>query len=164
MFVQSVAGRDDESLGPSGRREADSSAMEFLRIDSEDRELIEAARDVLRRNYDPVKHTVGAAVRSGSGRIYTGINIKACAYRPCAEPIALGAAFSNGEKQIVTIVAVGKEGQAYPILPPCGNCRQLLIDYAPGAMVILNGEQQAVVKTSARNLLPGAYTSDFEDA
>jgi cytidine deaminase len=141
--------------------------MRYLHLDAEDQRLIEAARDVLRRNYRPIRHTVGAAVLCSSGRIYTGINVEACGYGPCAEPIAIGAAFTNGERDILAIVAVCKRGDEYPVLSPCGNCRQLLVDYAPGAMVIFdNGGDEGgeVLKTQARNLLPGAYTSDFDDA
>lgn len=136
--------------------------MRFLPLAPEDQRLIEAARDVLRRNYHPVRHSVGAAVLCASGRIYTGINVEACGYGPCAEPIAIGAAFTNGERDVLAIVAVCKRGDEYPVLSPCGNCRQLLLDYAPEAMVILDADGE-VVKTEARNLLPGAYLSGFDD-
>jgi len=70
--------------------------------------LISAATDVLQKNYHPVKHTVGAAVRCGSGRVYTGVNPEACGYGCCAEPIAIGTALTNGEQEIMSIVAVCK--------------------------------------------------------
>lgn len=135
----------------------------FLPLEPEDEPLLEAAREVLRRNYHPVRHTVGAAVLAGSGRLYTGINIEACAYGPCAEPIALGAAFSHGERDIRAMVAVCRREDGYPVLSPCGNCRQLLFDYAPEAIVIFDLDGR-VVKTQVRNLLPGAYASNFEEA
>ena len=133
----------------------------FQPIDTEDEKLIDAARDVLRRNYRKGRHTVGAAVLCESGKIYTGVDVEACAYGPCAEPIAVGAAFSNGEREIRKIVAVRKRGEEYPVLSPCGNCRQLIFDYSPDAIVIFNLDGQ-VRKTAARNLLPGAYESDFD--
>jgi cytidine deaminase len=123
--------------------------MSFLPLTPEDQKLIEAARDVLERNYHPVRHSVGA-VLCASGRIYAGINVEACGYGPCAEPIAIGAALSNGEREILAIVAVFKGEDGYTVLPPCGNCRQLLVDYAPEAMVIFSDDGQ-VVKTQARN-------------
>jgi cytidine deaminase len=136
--------------------------VSFGALDEKDQALIAAAREVLRRNYRPVRHTVGAAVLAGSGRTYTGVNVEACGYGPCAEPIALGAAFSNGEQSIRAIVAVCRRADAYPVLSPCGNCRQLLVDYAPEAMVILEvgGE---TVKARAIDLLPGAYVSGFDE-
>jgi len=135
--------------------------MSFLPLTPEDQKLIEAAREVLQRNYHPVRHSVGAAVLCASGRIYAGINVEACGYGPCAEPIALGAALTNGEREFLAIVAVCKGEDEYAVLSPCGNCRQLLVDYAPEAMVIFSDDGQ-VVKTQARNLLPGAYRSCFD--
>lgn len=136
--------------------------MTYLSLDSADHRLIEAARDVLRRNYRAARHTVGAAVLCASGRIYTGVNVEACGYGPCAEPIAIGAAASHGEWEFLGIVAVCKRGEDYPVLSPCGNCRQLLVDYAPEAIVIFSNDG-SVCKAQARDLLPGAYTSNFDD-
>jgi cytidine deaminase len=130
--------------------------MGFEKIDEKDEELVAAARGVLARNYRPDRHTVGAAVRAGSGAVYTGVNVEACGYGPCAEPIAVGAAFSNGEREILAIVAVRRRRDAYPVLPPCGNCRQLILDYSPDAEVILELDGQ-LVKASVRDLLPVAF-------
>ena len=134
--------------------------MTFLPIDADDEKLIEAARNVLRTAYLPGRHTVGAAVLCPSGRVYVGVNVEACGYGPCAEPIAVGAAFTAGERHLAKIVAVCKVGETYPVLSPCGNCRQLVFDYSPEAMVILDVDGK-VLKTEARNLLPGAYKSGF---
>ena len=127
-------------------------------LTSEDKALIEAADEVLRRCYREVRHTVGAAVRCPSGRVYAGVNVEACGYGPCAEAVALGMAFSNAETDIEAIVAVHKGG----VISPCGNCRQMILDYAPDAIVIYNDNGQ-VRKATARNLLPGAYFCDFND-
>ena len=132
--------------------------MAFEPVGEDDRRLVKAAEDVLERSFRPERHTVGAAVLAGSGRIYTGVNVEACGYGPCAEPIAVGAAFSNGERDLKTIVAVSRSDTGYGVLSPCGNCRQLLLDYAPDARVILEvgGE---LVAAPVRDLLPEAYRS-----
>ena len=72
--------------------------MKHQQIDSTDQKLIEAAKEVIQKNYHPNRHCVGAAVLCASGKIYTGINIEACGYGPCAEPIAIGTAFTSGER------------------------------------------------------------------
>ena len=130
--------------------------MEHAEIEAKDRQLIEAATDVIRRNYRDERHTVGAAVLCASGRIYVGVNIDSCGYGPCAEPIAIGAAISNGERDFLSVVAVGAGNGNYRVIPPCGNCRQLLLDYAPDALVILEYDG-ILVKTQVRNLLPAPY-------
>ena len=133
--------------------------MNLEPLEKADHELIAAARDVLRRNHTPGRHTVGAAVRCASGRVYTGVNVDACGYGPCAETIAIGTAFSSGERKISSIVAVSKRGNDYVAIPPCGNCRQMLVDYSPQAMVILpHGEE--IGKTDAMSLLPASYLSN----
>lgn len=125
--------------------------------------LIDAAIEVLRKKVHPVKHSVGAAVLCPSGRIYVGINLESSGYGVCAEPIAVGAALSNGESNILAVVAVCNRGDGYRVLSPCGNCRQLFLDYAPGADVIYK-DGERVISAEARNLLPGAYVSpDFDN-
>ena len=135
--------------------------MKSARITAQDRELIAAAVEVLRRNYRKGRHTVGAAVRCPSGKVYVGVNVEACGYGPCAEPVAIGGAFTAGEREIAKIVAVHKEADEYPVISPCGNCRQLVFDYSPEALVILVLDGR-VVKAAAKDLLPGAYRFDFD--
>jgi cytidine deaminase len=132
--------------------------MEDVHIDARDRELIAAATDAIRRNFREDRHTVGAAVRCSSGRTYVGVNIDSCGYGPCAEPIAIGAAVTAGEVKVEAIVAVeGRSGQ-YGVISPCGNCRQLLLDYAPEAVVLVL-KDGSVAKSRVRDLLPAPYTS-----
>jgi cytidine deaminase len=118
-----------------------------------DRDLVEAATQVIARNFREPLHTVGAAVLAESGKIYLGVDIETVGYGPCAEPIALGAAISAGERRFRTIVAARPNGS---ILPPCGNCRQLLLHCAPEIEVILERDG-ALVKESIGTLLPAAY-------
>ena len=114
-------------------------------LNDRDFALIEAARDALRPNYDGTRfnHTVGAAVLCGSGRIYTGVNVYSI-HGACAEQVAMGTAITGEE-----------------IIPPCGNCRQILCDYAPDCEVIIIAEGEPA-KIRARELLPFAYeVEDF---
>ena len=57
-----------------------------------DQELVEAARDVLRRHYRPFWHTIGCALRGRDGRVWTGLHLGATVGRLsiCAEAGALG--------------------------------------------------------------------------
>lgn len=130
-------------------------------IEAKYKMLFDAAVEVLRKNAHPIKHSVGAAVLCASGNIYTGINIETSGYGVCAEPVALGAALSAGEKEILAVVAVANRGNGFIVLSPCGNCRQTLLDYAPEADVIFTNAD-GVIHTKAKNLLPGAYIApDF---
>ena len=121
-----------------------------------DRELIQKAREAIIPNYDNVDflHTVGAALRTKAGKIYVGVNVYSL-HGTCAEQVALGTAITCGEREFVSVVAVrGPKGEE--ILPPCGNCCQILKDYMPDCEVIL-AEDGDGMKVKANELLPFAY-------
>lgn len=130
--------------------------MNYSEIDEIDRNLIDAASEVLERNYFYPRHTVGSAVLCSSGKTYTGINIETVGYGPCAEVIAIGRAISDGERQMERIVTVGSPAVPLKIISPCGNCRQLLVDYAPDCWVIVPHGRE-IMKIKAVELLPDAY-------
>lgn len=122
-----------------------------------DYELIAEAKKAIRLNYDQERHnhTVGAAIRCKSGKIYVGVNLYSL-HGACAEQVAIGTAITNGEREFDAIVAVrGKEGGE--IIPPCGNCRQILHDYMPDCDIIVSvcGELK---KIKAKELLPFSYS------
>ena len=101
-------------------------------------------------------HTVGAAIRCKNGKIYSGVNIYS-SLGACAEFIAIGTAISAGERDFECIVAVrGENGEE--ILPPCGNCRQMLLKYAQECDVIVNTTDK-LQKIKVFELLPFAYNS-----
>ena len=130
--------------------------MKLEPITDKDKELIEMARKAIIPNYDGISfnHTVGAAVRCKNGRIYIGVNVYSI-HGACAEQVAIGAAITAGEREFEAIVAVeGEKGER--ILPPCGNCRQILSDYMPDCMVIVMADGE-IRKVAAKELLPFAY-------
>lgn len=138
-----------------------------LRRQSHDKDehLLDAARSVLARRYRPQWHSVGAALRGSSGKIYAAVNLNARyvgRVDVCAEAVALGMAIAAGEKGIDTIVAVqrarpGGRGQSARIVPPCGVCREMFNDYAPTMTVLLPGPKGSLVRRRARDLLPERY-------
>ncbi len=110
-----------------------------MNLTDKDRELIQAASDIIRKNYDNKNwwHTVGAAVRAKSGKIYVGVNCDSVSHGSCAEYIAIGAAITAGEREFDSVVAV-LGGEHEKILPPCGNCRQMMYCYDKNINVIVN--------------------------
>ena len=50
--------------------------VSFNKLDKNDLQLIEAAISVLKANFHAVKHQIGCALRTESGKIYTAVNIK----------------------------------------------------------------------------------------
>jgi cytidine deaminase len=110
-----------------------------------DLELIAAATAVIKARYRNDWQEVGAALRTRSGRIFTGVNLDAYLGRMavCAEAVALGRAVVDlGDGGIDTIVAVRQPppeeiDQDITVVSPCGACRELIFDYDPKARVIV---------------------------
>jgi cytidine deaminase len=99
-------------------------------------------------------NTVASAVMDVHGDIYTGANVHHFTGGPCAELVTLGVAAAAGSGPISLIVAVGDEGRG--VLPPCGRCRQVLLDQQPDCRVIVpDGDGASSVP--ARDLLPYSY-------
>jgi cytidine deaminase len=134
-------------------------AVPWLPLEPADEPLVAAAAAAIRRAYRERRHVVGAAVRGESGEIYTGVNVYWSTGGPCAEPVALGAAIGNGERGVRAVVAV--EGPGGVPVPPCGNCRQMLLAYAPDAVVLVPYRDR-LVKVRVPDLLPVPYLSRAE--
>jgi len=128
-----------------------------------DHELIAAANAVLEAHYRPFWHTVAAAIRSRDGRIWTGLHIGTTVGRLsiCAEAVAFGRALLDGDGTIQTAVAVRhpkpeEENRELAVVPPCGACREMILDHAPDALIIAK-DVNALVKLPIRRLLPSPY-------
>jgi cytidine deaminase len=68
--------------------------------------------------------SVGAAILTGKGNVYTGVCIdSACGLGFCAEHSAVAEMLKQKESEIAMIVAVTHDKI---ILPPCGRCRELM--------------------------------------
>ena len=119
-----------------------------------DRELIEAAAHVARTRCRGDNHTMAAAARAGDGRIVTAVNAYHFTGGPCAELVLIGAAAAQGVYDLDTIVAVGDRDRG--VVPPCGRCRQALLDYFPDLKVIV-GEGDRVRAVLITDLLPASY-------
>ncbi len=131
--------------------------MTYYEITEQDKELIRVALDTLERHFDDgvYHHTVGAAVRCTNGRVYSGVNCDGI-HGSCAEYVVMGIAVSAGEREFDTIVAVN-EHAPNGLYAPCGNCRQMLVEYCPDIKVILNDDEGRMIKVGVRDLLPFAW-------
>ena len=75
-----------------------------------------------------------AALMSDSGRVYTGVCIDvACGVGFCAEHAAVAEMLKGREKRVIAVVAVAQKGtKGWCIVPPCGRCREMLMQVDPG--------------------------------
>lgn len=127
--------------------------------EQETQALIDLANQARRRAYVPYSnYPVGAALRTRSGRIFTGVNVENAAYPTtmCAERIAIYKAVSEGEREFEVIAVVTPNGGS-----PCGGCRQVMAEFGLDTIVLIaDGQGRLLQQTTVKDLLPGAFTPD----
>lgn len=125
----------------------------------EKQSLIDLANTARERAYVPYsQYPVGSALRTKSGRIYTGANIENAAYPQtmCAERVAIFKAVSEGEKEFEVITVVTNNGGS-----PCGGCRQVMAEFGLDTIVLMaDGDGNLVKETTVKELLPEAFTPE----
>lgn len=117
--------------------------------------------------YAPYSHfQVGAALLAKSGNVYTGCNIENAAYTPgnCAERTAFFKAVSEGEREFTAIAIVGgPEGkQPDAICPPCGVCRQVMMEFCDPEtfQIILEDNGKEMRTFLLKEILPYGFGPD----
>lgn len=124
------------------------------------RTLALAAIEAMKKSYSPYSNfTVGAALLTKDGKIYTGANIENASYTPtvCAERNAIFTAVHEGERDFEAIAIVGgHEGDVKGITAPCGVCRQVMSEFcSPDFKVILvTSNDGDYIEETLGNLLP----------
>lgn len=126
--------------------------------------LIEAAAVVRENAYAPYsKFKVGAALRVASGQVFVGCNVEniASPEGTCAEAGAIAAMIAAGEKEFVEAAVFADSPMP---VPPCGGCRQKLVEFAAdGAQISMATKDGAVFETPVAELLPGAFNAGHMD-
>src|SRR3990172_6614498 len=125
----------------------------------EKKALIDLANTARQRAYAPYSnYPVGAALRTRSGRIFTGVNVENAAYPQtmCAERVAIFKAVSEGEKDFEVITVVTDNGGS-----PCGGCRQVLAEFGLDTIVMIADRNGKLLKeNTVKELLPEAFTPE----
>ncbi len=120
---------------------------------------LRTAADAARANaWCPYSHfPVGAALETDTGRVYVGCNVENASYPAgsCAERVALGAAIADGARRFVRIVITS--AAAAPT-PPCGICRQALVEFAPALEIVAVSPNGLTARWSLAELLPAPFT------
>ena len=126
-------------------------------------ELIRRALAQQKEAYAPYSgYHVSAAVLTGSGRVYTGVNVENASYPAgiCAERNAVFHAAACGERHITAIAVVaGKNGVNRNFPSPCGICRQVMREFCdPKEMrVLLAKSPDEYREMTLEELLPESF-------
>jgi cytidine deaminase len=125
-------------------------------------ELVELARQAREFAHAPYsKFKVGSAVESRDGRIFTGCNIENSSYglTLCAERVALGKAISEGVRNIVRVAVIA---DTHSPVPPCGACRQVILELCEKDTLIIMANLQGRIEMRAHSeLLPAPFDQSF---
>ena len=119
-------------------------------------QLAKAAIAAARHAHAPYsKFTVGAALQTAEGQVFSGCNIENSSYglTICAERVAVFNAMTAGSRNF-TMLAIASAGA----VPPCGACRQVLAEFAESLPILLVELTTAEIKaTNLTELLPNAF-------
>jgi cytidine deaminase len=97
---------------------------------------------------------VGAALRTRSGKVYTGCNVENASYglTVCAERVAVWKAVSEGELDFDVLAVVSSVGGS-----PCGACRQVMAEFSLDMVVVVADLESVRSANPLAELLPGAF-------
>jgi cytidine deaminase len=118
--------------------------------------LLAAAVAARAGSYSPYSHfPVGAALLGTDGRVWTGANVENASYglSMCAERTAVFNAVANGAHSFEAVAVAGPDGMT---TLPCGACRQVLWEFAPGLSVVY-ADDGVPTQTPLAALLPKAF-------
>jgi cytidine deaminase len=121
------------------------------------KKLEAAAKKAAKKSYSPYsKFPVGAAILTGSGKVYVGTNIENASYGlcNCAERTAIFTAATQGERVLKAVAVYTPTKVA---TTPCGACRQVINEFGPEAEVSCVCDSKDRIHTTCSALLPGAF-------
>ncbi len=118
--------------------------MEYSELSEQDTEVLRHAAEASNRLYLRGIQEVGAALRTTTGRIFSGIHFETSTgfANICGEIAAICCMVSAGHRDLATIAAVWRDPKGkYYVLPPCGRCREVISDFSPDTWVIVTTMQ-----------------------
>lgn len=123
-----------------------------------DKELVDLAYEAEKMAYAPYsKFSVGAALLTEKGNVYTGCNVEnsSLGATVCAERTAALKAVSEGDSKFSAIAVVSSSEE---FTYPCGICRQFLSEFMKDdGRIILHDREKGIKVYTLGELIPEAF-------
>ena len=128
--------------------------------------LVVRATEARKASYCPYSgFSVGAALLTADGKIYTGANIESASYSPtvCAERVSFFGAIHDGARNFCAIAVVGGEAdkEVSSFCSPCGVCRQVMSEFCNDDFLVILSNGTETIEIPLRDLLPARF--DLKD-
>lgn len=146
-------------------------SLRYEELSAEEQRLVDAAREATLRSYAPYSHfSVGAAVLLENGETVSGTNQENAVYPSglCAERTTLFYANSRYPTAAVVALAIAARNEAGLLsrpLPPCGACRQVMLEteqrFGRPMTLLMSGTEEIYRINGVQHLLPFAFDSEF---
>ncbi|MBI5214265.1 MAG: cytidine deaminase [Ignavibacteriae bacterium] len=135
--------------------------MKKQRLSSTYKKLIDASAKAKKNSYSPYsRFRVGAALLTSTGEIILGCNVENSSYglTNCAERTVLFKAISDGKRKFK---AIALSTDADEFIPPCGACRQVIMELAGDIDIIMTNKKGNVQTKKTSELLPMAFKPEM---
>ncbi len=125
--------------------------------------LLKIAREAQKNAYAPYSHfSVGAALLSAKGKVYTASNVENSSYglSICAERAAVFNAVNAGEREFV-LLAITSSGKDY--IFPCGACLQVMAEFSPEMGLIISDGNDNYQEYALKDMLPLIFSLEKQE-
>lgn len=130
----------------------------YIDLNEDQKALFDKAKDARIFAYAPYsKIRVGAALLTGSRRIYTGTNVENSSFSLtiCAERIAVFKAVSDGERTFDMLALNSSQNE---MITPCGACRQVLSEFGDDIEIIMGDNSGQIILCKLSDILPLGFS------
>ena len=139
-------------------------------LDEKDRQLVEAAIEATKSSYAPYSHfNVGAAVRLDNGVVIPGSHQENAAFGVAigaerAALLAAGGGDPDAKVEAIAIAARNADGLLDEPIPPCGTCRQAMVETEKRSgnklHILLYGRKHVYIIEGIGSLLPLTFSDE----
>jgi cytidine deaminase len=121
-------------------------------------QLRQLAKEAANKAHSPYsKVLVGASLVTEDGSLFSGCNIENASYGAtvCAERVAIWQAVAQGHRLVKQLYVYSRDGW-----PPCGMCRQVMVEFGSEQMEIIFGDEVGVEQVvTLKDLMPHSFSA-----